>query len=189
MNTWRESDQLGVERRVLEFLGEFSRTQSGIDTALSMYVERQMPNLGPQIVKAHLSRIRDENRIKFLIGLAKDVGYQGDLSNASRIYDRAKETRDLIGHSPGVGVVWHQHQLVVMVAREAGYNPQRLKKVPDPLRPETFDRLQNDCAWLGQHVWRLAYEAKLTHFVDVSGQPAEPPAPAEFPIDGEPLLP
>jgi len=187
------SDPLGGERRVLAFLGSFASVQSSIDTALEYHLNKTMPTLGPLVIKQYLSRIRDEDRAPFFLALADEVGYQRDLSALKRIYVRAKETRDLIGHSPGVAVAWTSDGWQVSVTRKHDYNRMRLSKVPNPLWPETFDRLANDCKWIEAHVWRLIHEAELTTFVAFTGNPdgpftpTEPPIPTDLPIDGEPL--
>ncbi len=74
------------------------------------------------------------------------------------------------------------------MTRRADYPSRRLNKVPNPLYPETFDRLSNDCAWLARHAWRMAYEADLLgQVVDPKGEPvAFPPVP-DGPVNGEPL--
>ena len=187
------SDPLGGERRVLAFLGRFASVQSSIDTALEYHFNKTMPALGPLVIKQYLSRIRDEDRIPFFLALAKEIDYQRDLSSLARIYTRAKETRDLIGHSPGVAVAWTNDGWQVAVTRNHDYNPKRLSRVPHPLWPETFDRLVNDCKWMESHAWRLIYEARLTTFVAFTGNagdpfaPTEPPIPTDLPVDGEPL--
>jgi hypothetical protein len=61
------------------------------------------------------------------------------------------------------------------------------QSTPTKLTPDTFDRLANDCVWISEHVNRALYEAKLARFVDLRGNPLEPPVPPLLPRDGEPL--
>jgi hypothetical protein len=179
-----------IEAKVLRFLGEFSSLQASIDAAIAAYLADRMPAVGPLICENHVERLRDEDRIPLLLAMAADTGYSGDLSEAKARFVRAKETRDLIGHSQSVEHAYDPaaDDWIVAVSRRATYPSRRLNRVPHPLYPGTLDRLSNDCSWLAQHAWRIAYGAGvLGQVVDPTGRSVEFPPIPKFPVDGEPL--
>jgi hypothetical protein len=68
------------------------------------------------------------------------------LTKFDPIYLRAKQVRDMIGHSLNVSGPVHSagKQPVVAVASAV----KDRSRVPDPLLPSTFTRLTADCEWL-----------------------------------------
>jgi hypothetical protein len=174
-------DFAALYERVLRFMGAFSATQFAVDSAVGMYLRRRMPNLGAELDKQFLRRIRDDQRLPLFKAFAAEVGYEGDITHFGKIYNRAKQVRDLVGHSHSViGPVYGGGEPVVGVASTLA----NVHLVPRPLMPSTFSRLTADCKWLSQHVWRAAYTADPDIFFDGSGKPTEPPIPAELPEGG-----
>lgn len=175
-----------LHERVLCFMGAFSSTQFAIDNVIGLYLRRRMPNLGSALQTQFLGKIRDDQRLSLFKAFATEAGYDGDLTHFEPIYSRAKQVRDLVGHSLGVSGPVHSvgQQPFVAVTRTSTV---KVKLVPDPLLPGTFTRLTADCEWITQHVWRAGYLAGPDMFVGFDGKPAEPPVPAVTPEGGEPL--
>jgi hypothetical protein len=169
---------------ILRFLGAFSATQSAIDLVIRRYLRQRMPALGPILEKQFLNRISDDQRRRFFTAFAAEVAYEGDLTHFDEIYRRANQLRDLIGHSLAVAGPVHSAGKPPSVA--VASNGKR-DLVPDPLLPGTFTRITADCEWIAQHIRRAGYAARLQVFIDVLGNPAEPPIPATLPEGGEPL--
>jgi hypothetical protein len=112
------------------------------------------------------------------------MNYTFDMPIFVQVYNRAKQVRDMVGHSHGVtGPVYSGGIPVVVVATTA----KNTDLAPAPLLPSTFDRLKADCEWMRQHVFRAAYEGKAADFLTFTGEPYEPPIPAAAPVGGEPL--
>lgn len=186
MTTAEPEDWNGLHERVLGFMGAFSSTQFAIDTVLDSYLRIRMPELGPELEKQFLRRVRDDQRLPLFKAFATQVNYGVDITHFTRIYNRAKQVRDMIGHSQRVdGPVYQVGGPPVVGV--SGRRASRGAQVPDPLLPSTFTRLTADCEWLIAHVWRAFYVVHPEAFIDVSGQPTEMPVPAEFPEGGEPL--
>jgi len=181
-----EEDFDSLHEYVLQFMGAFSTVQFAIDGVIGIHLRCQMPNLGESLEKQFLRRVRDDQRLLLFKAFSLDVSYNGDLTQISPIYDRAKQVRDLIGHSLGVTGPVHSpgKPPSVTITRSS---VKRTELVPDPLLPSTFTRLIADCDWIEQHVWRAGYMANPQMFVDIQGNPFEPPAPASLPVGGEPL--
>ena len=175
-----------LHERVLRFMGAFSSTQFAIDTVIGFYLRHRMPNLGPELDKQFLRRIRDDQRLPLFTAFAAQANYEGDITHFAKIYNRAKQLRDMIGHSLSViGPVYSPGKPpVVSVARAS---TARVDLVPEPLLPSTFTRLTADCEWLTQHVYRAGYTAEPQMFKDLHGNPSEPPIPELLPQDGEPF--
>jgi hypothetical protein len=185
MTTPETEDFNSLHERVLRFMGAFSSTQFAIDSVIGMYLRRRMPELGPVLAKVFLDRIRDDQRLPLFRAFSTQADYDGDLTQFDPIYLRAKQVRDVIGHSLNVsGPVYSVgKQPVVGVVSTV----KDRSRVPDPLLPSTFTRLTADCEWLTQHVWRAGYAAEPQMFVDMTLEPTEPPVPAVLPKSGEPL--
>jgi hypothetical protein len=168
-------------------MGRFSSMQFAIDTALEFYVKARLPSLGPFLNKEFLTRIRDDQRLPAFLAFAQDSGYSQDLSLVTPLYRRAKQTRDYVGHSLGVSVFPPPKGQAAKV-NVVALSKSKRTLVPEPLVPETFDRLTNDCEWIEEHALRALYEAGVTEFRDLTGtQPYEPPIPPATPVNGEPL--
>jgi hypothetical protein len=175
-----------LHERVLRFIGAFSSTQFAIDTVISFYLHRRIPDLGPELDRQFLRRIRDDQRLPLFTAFAAQANYEGDLTNFARIYNRAKQLRDMIGHSLSViGPVYSPGKPPGRFsgARIDGQGRPR----PRTALPSTFIRLIADCEWLTQHVYRAGYTAEPQMFKDLQGNPSEPPVPELLPQDGEPL--
>jgi hypothetical protein len=168
-------------------MGAFSSTQFAIDSVIGLYLQRRMPYLGLALQKQFLAKIRDDQRLPLFKAFAAEAGYKGDLTHFEPIYLRAKQVRDLIGHSLNViGPVYSQGKPPsVGVTR---VSKTKIPLVPSPLFPSTFVRLTADCEWITEHVWRAGYMAEPDMFFRVDGTPAEPPVPAASPEGGEPLV-
>lgn len=175
-----------LHERVIKFMGRFTTAQHGMNTAIESYLTRKMPVLGPALADEFFGRIRDDQRLRVFVAFARDCGYSGDLTDFRRIYDRAKQTRDLIGHSLDVtGPVWGSAGWHVGVTR---LRTTKTNLVPSPLLPSTFDRLGHDCDWMDQHAMRALYEFDASIFVAPPGWTApEPAIPPRTPSNGEPL--
>lgn len=185
MTTPGAEDFDALHGNVLRFMGAFSSTQFAIDSVIGLYLRRRMPDLGPSLDEQFLDRVRDDQRLTLFKGFAAEAAYDGDLSHFAPIYKRAKQVRDMVGHSLSVaGPVYSGGKPVVAVARPRGV---KVDRVPEPLLPSTFVRLTADCEWLTQHVYRAGFAAEPQMFVDFAGEPAEPPVPAVLPEGGEPL--
>lgn len=174
-----------LPERVLLFMGAFSTTQFAIDSVVDMYLRLATPELGPELERQFLRRIRDDQRLPLFKAFAAQVNYGGDITCFAKIYNRAKQLRDLVGHSQSIGgPVYSPGKPPVVVL---GHQWGKRDLVPDPLLPSTFTRLTADCKWLTQHVWRAGYTAHPDRFIDGSGKPAQMPVPAVLPEGGEPL--
>jgi len=175
-----------LHERVLRFMGAFSSTQFAIDTVIGLYLRRRMSDLGPELDRQFLRRIRDDQRLPLFKAFAAQAKYEGDLTHFAIIYNRAKQLRDMIGHSLSViGPVYSAGSApVVAVARSSTV---KADLVPETLLPSTFTRLTADCEWLTQHVYRAGYTVAPQMFKDTQGNPSEPPIPAPLPQGGEPL--
>src|SRR3954451_24912729 len=88
-------------------MGAFSQLQETIDWALERFMLHQMPEVGQLIAKNYLRRIRDDERLSCLLALATDTGYSASLAEARFRFERAKQTRDLVGHSGAVAQAWN----------------------------------------------------------------------------------
>jgi hypothetical protein len=184
MTVEQAEDFTNLHERVLTFMGAFSSTQFLIDGIVGMYLRRQMPVLGEELDKQFLRRIRDDQRLPLFKAFVAQVNYALDITHFGELYNRAKQVRDMVGHSMSVnGPVYGLGAPVVAVASTA----TNTNLVPRPLLPSTFTRLRADCEWLSQHVTRAAYEGKACKIVDGSGREYEPPVPAAQPEGGEPL--
>jgi hypothetical protein len=176
-----------LHEHVLQFMGAFSSTQFAIDSVIGFYLRRRMPDLGPELEKQFLRRIRDDQRLPLFKAFAAQANYEGDLTHFTTIYRRAKQLRDLIGHS--LSVVGPVHSAGksprVGVARPSSV---KVDLVPDPLMPSTFTRFTADCKWITQHVYRAGYTVEPQMFRDLQGELREPPIPAVLPEGGEPLV-
>ena len=187
MTTPEAEDFGALHERVLRFMGAFSSTQFAIDSVIGVYLRRRMPTLGPVLEKQFLGKIRDNQRLPLFKAFAAQANYDGDLTHFERIYNRAKQLRDMIGHSLGVvGPVYSPSKPPSVAVTRA--STVKVNLVPEPLLPSTFTRFTADCEWLTQHVWRAGYAAEPEMFVDHEGNPAEPPTPAVLPEGGEPLV-
>lgn len=179
-------DYNSLHERVLSFMGAFSSTQFAIDSVISMHLCRRMPTLGAALEKQFLGRVRDDQRLPLFEAFVIEVGYGGNLAHFRPIYNRAKQLRDIIGHSLSVtGPVYSWSKAPCVGVTRATSGPNGL--VPDPLLPSSFTRLTADCGWMVSHIWRAGYTAEPSSFLDATGAPAIPPMPAEFPEGGEPL--
>jgi hypothetical protein len=184
MGTGPAEDFAALHERVLTFIGAFSSTQFAIDSIVGMYLRRQLPSLGKELDKQFLDRIKDEQRLPLFKAFAAEVNYALDVPVFSTIYNRAKQVRDMVGHSHWIGgPVWPAG--VVEVASTVSKTKTTL--VPSPLFPSTFTHLKADCDWLIQHVNRAGFEGKACDFITGDGQPYEPPTPLARPTGGEPL--
>jgi hypothetical protein len=181
-----ETEDFGsLHERVLRFMGAFSSAQFAIDSVIGLYLRRLLPELGPVLHKVFLDRVRDDQRLPLFRAFAAQASYDGDLTHFDRIYLRAKQVRDMIGHSMNVtGPVYGAGQSPVVAVASTVRSRDR---VPDPLLPSTFERLTADCEWLSQHVMRAGYATEPGMFIDGTSQSAEPPIPASLPEGGEPL--
>jgi hypothetical protein len=177
-------DFTALHEHVLTFIGAYSATQFAIDSTAGAYLRRQMPSLGEQLDKLFLSRIRDDQRLPLFQAFAADVGYAIDMPIFGQIYRRAKQVRDMVGHSQWVGGPVGPGGVVGVATTVSEANK---KFVPNPLYPSTFTRLKADCEWLRQHVNRAGFEGKAINFVTGDGKPSEPPVPPDLPVGGEPL--
>lgn len=180
-------DFSSLHERVLRFMGAFSSTQFAIDSVIGVYLRRRMPELGPVLAKVFLDRVRDDQRLPLFKAFAAQAKYEGDLTHFDVVYLRAKQVRDMIGHSLTVqGPVYSPGRSPVVAVASTIRDRRR---IPDPLLPSTFTRLTADCEWLTQHIWRAGYIAEPQMFVDITParNPFEPAVPAPLPEGGEPL--
>ena len=187
MTTPGAEDWGALHQRVLAFMGAFSSVQFAIDTVVGLYLKRRMPDLGSELDKLFIRRIRDDQRLPLFKAFAAGAKYDRDLAQFVMIYNRAKQVRDLIGHSLNVvGPVYSAgKQPSVAVASMA-----KRDLVPNPLLPSTFTRLTADCEWLQAHVHRAGWTIEPQMFVRFTTEPHElyePPVPSVFPESGEPL--
>ena len=186
MTVEQVEDFAGLHERVLTFMGAFSSVQHHIDSLVGMYLRRSMPVLGEELDRQFLRRIRDDQRLPLFKAFAGQVNYAVDITHFGKIYSRAKQVRDLVGHAAGVnGPVYSPGGQPPVVAVASYATNTHL--VPRPLLPSTFTRLKADCEWLNQHITRAGYEGNAWTVVDGSGQPYEPPTPAAQPEGGKPL--
>jgi hypothetical protein len=186
MTTAHAEDFSELHERVLRFMGAFSSTQFAIDNVIGLYLRRRLPDLGSALQKQFLGKIRDDQRLPLFQAFADEARYEGDLTHFEPIYLRAKQVRDMIGHSLHVtGPVYSPNRPpFVGVTRVSN---TKIERAPSPLFPSTFVRLTADCEWITEHVWRAGYMAEPDMFVRVDGKPTEPPVPAASPEGGEPL--
>jgi hypothetical protein len=173
-----------LHQRVLAFMGAFSSVQFAIDTVVGLYLKRRMPDLGSELDKQFIRKIRDDQRLPLFKAFAAEAKYDGDLTQFAAIYGRAKQVRDLIGHSLNVaGPVYSQGKSSsVAVASMA-----KRDLLPNPLLPSTFTRLTADCEWLQAHVHRAGWTIEPQMFKTFTKEPYEPPVPSVLPEGGEPL--
>ena len=54
------------------------------------------------------------------------------------------------------------------------------------ISPSTFTRLTADCEWLTEHVMRAGYDGNACKFLNIVGEPCEPPIPAAQPEGANP---
>jgi hypothetical protein len=175
-----------LHEHIIQFMGAFSSTQFAIDSVIGLYLRREMPHLGLELDKQFLRRIRDEQRLPLFKAFAIQAKYNGDLAQFTRIYNRAKQLRDLMGHSLHVvGPVYSPNNPPMVGVTRPSTTKTNL--VPHPLLPSTFTRFTVDCEWLTQHVHRAAYTAVPQIFVDFQGNSSEPPTPESVPQGGESL--
>jgi len=184
MTTLEGEDWSALHQRVLGFMGAFSSVQFAIDTVVGFYLKRRMPDLGSELDKLFIRRIRDDQRLPLFRAFAAEAKYDGDLNRFAAIYGRAKQARDLVGHSLNVGgpVYSPGKPPSVGVASMA-----KRDQVPDPLLPSTFTRLTADCEWLRAHVYRAGWTVEPQMFRTITNEPHEPSVPSVLPEGGEPL--
>lgn len=175
-----------LHERILKFMGAFASMQFSMDTAVESLLRKRLPVIGPVLISQFMSRQRDDQRLSCFLAFVEETGYARDLAPLPQIYERAKQTRDLIGHSLNVLGPVHQVGGVRIVGVTRLYTTKNAL-VPSPLVPSTFDRLTNDCEWVHAHAIRALYEADVTKFITFAGEDAEPPIPSVLPVDGEPL--
>jgi hypothetical protein len=175
-----------LDQQVLQFMGAFASAQFAIDTVIGIYLRRKMRHLGPVLVREVLDRLQDEQRRKLFRAFAAEVGYNGDLAHFGTIYNRAKQLRDMVGHSLKVMGPVHSAGKPPSVAVTHTLT-SKTNLVPNPLLPSTFTRMTADCEWVAQHAWRSGYVAEPQAFIDAAGTPYEPPTPAMLPVGGEPF--
>jgi hypothetical protein len=184
MTTSQEDFNTRYERAML-FMGAFSAAQFAIDSVLTLYLQRQVPQLGPALIKS-MGRIRDQQRMPLFEAFAAEVNYQYDSPCFGTVYERARQTRNRVGHAQAIlGPVHVAGEPARMLVTHVPSGRSHL--IPDPLMPSTFTRLAADCDWLGQHARRAGYVAEPLWFVDSTGSPSEPPVPPAMPQGGEPL--
>ena len=179
-------DYSNLHERALQFMGAFSSVQFAIDSVLNVYLASALSELGPELQKQFLKRVRDDQRLPLFLAFSRQVEDAEDLCNFGFIYNRCKQLRDRLGHSQSiVGPVysWGAPPEVGLVYA----SQSKSDLIPKPLLPSTFTRLQNDCEWLNQHVWRTAYVDGSMTFMSPGGEPHEPPSPPLLPHGGEPL--
>jgi len=169
-----------IAARVLAFMGQFSQTQFMIDWVIELYFRDVAPDALPILKKTLLANLADRHRIDLLEAVAASINYAGDLSTAKGAFDRAKRTRDFLGHAQGVAELWNPatQRRELAVTHETG---RRHALVPDPLLPDTIDELQADCRWISDHAIRIIFEGNLSQIVDATGKPSEPPLPPPRP--------
>lgn len=180
MLTLVTADDQPLEARILAFMGQFSQTQFIIDWAIELYFQDRTPGAIAKLRKTFLKNMNDSHRIDMLEAVAADVGYSGDLSAVRDVFNRAKQTRDFIGHAQGVGNTWNSttQSFEVFVTHE---RDRRRPLVPDPILPDTFDQLQEDCRWISDHTIRIIFEGSLSKIINFSGEPSQPPLPPPHP--------
>ena len=172
--------------RAMQLMGAFSATQFAIDSVLTFYLKRASPRLGPALINA-MGRIRDHQRVPLFKAFCEEVNYQVDWPRFEKTYERARQTRNLVGHAQAIlGPVFSVGALPKMQVTHVPSGRSNL--VPDPLEPSTFTRLAADCDWLSQHARRAGYVAEPAWFIDATGNPSEPPVPPVTPHGGEPLF-
>src|SRR5215467_8816090 len=80
MTTRRGEDWGALHERILRFMGAFSSVQFAIDNVVGLYLKRRMPDLGPELDKQLIRRIRDDQRLPLFNAFAAEAKYDGDLS-------------------------------------------------------------------------------------------------------------
>jgi hypothetical protein len=178
-------DFSSLHERVLRFMGAFSSVQFAIDNVIGNYLRRRMSALGPALATAFLDRVRDDQRLDLFKAFAAQAAYDGDLTAFDPIYLRAKQVRDMVGHSLNVSGPVYSPGMPPVVGVASTIRSR--SRVPDPLLPSSFTCLTADCEWLRQHIMRAGYIAEPAMIVDLTLQPIEPPIPALLPEGGEPL--
>lgn len=173
-----------LHENVLSFLGAFSATQFAIDGMVGMYLRAQMPDLGAELDKTFLRRIRDDQRLPLFEAFAKNVKYAYDVPLFVTLYIRAKQVRDMVGHAQWVGGPVSPSGTVGVATTVTEANRTL---VPNRLYPSTFTHLKADCEWLCMHIYRAGFVGNATKFVTAGGQPHEPQIPPARPAGGEPL--
>lgn len=144
-----------AEQWVLEFVGRFSALQNVAEHLISMYLMASSPRLGKEIERKHLGRLTDQDRWDYVKALTWDVGYQGNLvPSASDAFWRCKLVRDFVSHHTGMSLLrdWDSSSYYYKVPDE-----WRKPQMPDPLTPETFRKLANECRWLEAFIDHIAY--------------------------------
>jgi hypothetical protein len=92
-------------------MGAFSSVQFAIDNVIGNFLQRRLPDLGPALAKNFLDRVRDDQRLPLFKAFAAEASYDGDLTSFGPIYLRAKQVRDMAGHSMNIsGPVYSKGQ-------------------------------------------------------------------------------
>lgn len=170
-----------LHERILRLMGAFSMLQERIEYAVRRRLLLTMPELGAVIAKKLMKRLSDEQRPALLIGLAADVSYAGlDPDLARNVYERARQTRNALAHSSGVGVLRDHTRPVtrhIVVER-----PEKYPLVPRRLQPSVIDQRIVEVEWLHAHLLRLMHEAGLVRFQTLgTDEPTEPEVPPARP--------
>jgi hypothetical protein len=160
-------------------LGTFAEVQLFIDILLEEMLKKNIPHLGLQIYKRYLrDRTSDEDRIRLVHAMSREMDYSGDLSNFTIVYRRAKQLRDGIAHNWGpTDRAWdagRKKWVIILGGTRSGAS-----YLPAPLEPEQMVRLLRDGTWLVEHARRLMYESgafpKLLDFAQLETIPRVPP--------------
>lgn len=171
-----------LHERALAVLGHFAGLQALMDHMVDVYLRTQLPELGAAVIDVALRRRRDEDRLALIRALAREADYSGIKAfdaDFSRVFNRCKQMRDLVGHSAGIvgpvyGVGTPPH---VGVAR---YQGTKTNLLPDVLLPSHFDRFSDQITWLSDHVIRIGHESGAS-IANLVGEPVEPPLPGPLP--------
>lgn len=143
-----------AEHWALALVAGFASLQECIASALHTYIQiKGAGHVANLLNKRHFSRLSDDERWDYVKALAKDVGFDRDIQEATDVFWRCKRTRDVIGHAPQLSLLYDPE--IGLFRYESHGSPS--KGVPDPLTPATLRLLTTQSKWLDQFVCHLLY--------------------------------
>lgn len=131
---------------LLRFIGSFSQLQDLIDdVVIKTFFTSHMPAAGEVFWKRTVDRIKDEERVKFLLAIAAEIGSDAELDSFKAVFNRVKEFRNIVAHSAKI-VEDGEDRLVIL--RTVFYSAIKPQPAPAEVDRSQLSQAIRDCDWL-----------------------------------------
>ncbi|MFC3964059.1 hypothetical protein [Nocardia jiangsuensis] len=177
---------------VVEVLGSFTQVQFAVDTLATSFFKKEMSELSTFLNKRLLDRVKDEERVELLLGIARHLGSDAPVAVYKEVFLRVKHGRDLIAHSPGVRPCILEGRMGVNFKSHRGYQSAKKAErppsgVPEIIREEHLRQWIREARWLSDVAMYVVSEFELRPLIDIAGEPCPSPRPPDLPYasDGE----